>query len=176
VTVRHCCGRCKEYGHGKCECTDIDLRKSLNQFNNDVMPENLRCSFQGCLDPQTHTTSSHTCLYCNKPNLPPSLRGPFGLIHMKRCPIKDKDYGFTRNEAETMFDMTEFSKYNLERGQFVNVYSGMGCCTFIRCNKDDNILEYMFLHSDSQGQYGEDSSDIPKLNAFIYGYKNVTIN
>jgi hypothetical protein len=29
------------------------------------------------------------------------------------------------------------------------------------------------MHSDSWGQYGEDSSDLPRYNAFKYGYKLV---
>ena len=45
----------------------------------------------------------------------------------------------------------------------------MGCMWYIR--KNNNIDEYLFLHSDNMGQYGADTSDIPRLNAFIYEYK-----
>jgi len=45
----------------------------------------------------------------------------------------------------------------------------MGSTWYIR-NNNRNI-EYLFMHSDSWGQYGDDTSDVPILNAFIDGYE-----
>ena len=46
---------------------------------------------------------------------------------------------------------------------------GMGCMWLIR-NNINNGNEYLFMHSDNWGQYGEDSSHLPRYKAFIYGY------
>jgi hypothetical protein len=56
-------------------------------------------------------------------------------------------------------------------GHYITFYGGMGCAWYARNNKITEKLEYFFLHSDSRGQYGDDSSDIPRLRAFTNAYK-----
>jgi hypothetical protein len=48
----------------------------------------------------------------------------------------------------------------------------MGCAWYARRNAlNGGILEYFFMHSDCYGQYGDDSSDMPRMRSFIRGYK-----
>ena len=46
----------------------------------------------------------------------------------------------------------------------------MGCTWLIRKNINTGNNEYLFMHSDNWGQYGEESSHLPRYKAFIYGY------
>ena len=62
------------------------------------------------------------------------------------------------------------SDISLPVGKYVVNEAGMGCHNFYRRNKTTLSLEMFFMHSDSWGQYGEDTSDGPQLNAFLHGY------
>jgi hypothetical protein len=55
---------------------------------------------------------------------------------------------------------------------FTILYSGMGCYFFCRKLADNNV-ELFFMHSDNWGQYGLETSDVPKLKEFIRGYELV---
>ena len=48
----------------------------------------------------------------------------------------------------------------------------MGCSLYTRINNFYHPIEIFFLHSDSQGQYGENSNDLPYLENFCKGYQN----
>jgi hypothetical protein len=154
VTSRHECGTCKNLGHGKVECNNKNLQNILNQYNKDTININDRCKYINCIDPETHKTDGHTCIYCHSANK-----------HLKKCPIINN---YIIEDDNKFYDI-KFDK--LQNGEYTNVYSGMGCTIFIRKNKDK--LEYYFMHSDSWGQYGDDSSDVPILNSFIYKYTYV---
>jgi len=60
---------------------------------------------------------------------------------------------------------------NIELGHYITFYGGMGCTWYARRNAMNGGLEYFFMHSDCYGQYGEDTSDMPRMRAFIRGYK-----
>lgn len=60
--------------------------------------------------------------------------------------------------------------FGLKQGKiFFCSYAGMGCHLFVKKNDINSNIEIFFMHSDSWGQYGH--SDVPELNAFIYGYE-----
>ena len=187
ITSRHCCGNCKMFGHGIMECGNQDMIKKLEQYNN--MRISNKCTINGCIDSHTHITEGHSCRYCNSrlptimdlgnSRLPtimdlgnsrlPTIIENTQSIHMKLCP---------NNGIKICDDITDFSNYivsmvtkenNLKNGEYLSKYAGMGCMWYIR--KNNNKDEYFFLHSDNMGQYGADTSDIPRLNAFIYEYK-----
>ena len=56
------------------------------------------------------------------------------------------------------------------RDQVYKVYVGMGCFLYykvpVNATTRYDILVF-FMHSDSWGQYGEETSDVPKLDRFI---------
>ena len=89
--------------------------------------------------------------------------------HLKNCPIITGNYDI-ESDISVYFSENEIVDIGLSVGKYAKKYGGMGSCIFIRCNKKTLKLECFFMHSDSWGQYGEDTSDIPKLNAFIYEY------
>ena len=99
-----------------------------------------------------------TCIYCKE------------LNHLAKCPLRDGDYGIFTDPSLAIYCQDDFNKLNLQMGEYGILYAGMGCSTYIRRNLDAK-LEYFFLHSDSYGQYGLETSDMPKVNAFLYGYK-----
>ena len=156
VTNGHKCGKCSGFGHGQVECGHEQKLKDLQQYYSDVMPQS--CQVWNCSHPRLHTTAGHCCRYCGKHNQ-----------HMKQCPII-KPFNTFDDPKVVGLDITEdVKKIYIKTGYYIILYAGMGCTWYVR-NNNRNI-EYFFLHSDSQGQYGEDSSDIPRVNAFLYNYK-----
>jgi hypothetical protein len=164
VTKRHCCGKCLRYGHGQIECEDTILIDRLKEYDNDRMLIN--CNVKDCIDPATHSTKGHGCRFCNKKSKH-LLRCPKNGINI--CDPFEEIPDFHRSILlETTNNMT------LQNGQYSYVYAGMGCVWYIRKTMDN--YEYFFLHTDSMGQYGEDTSDIPRLNAFTFEYTLVNPN
>ncbi len=66
VTKGHLCGKCFKYGHGLCECANLDYKNKLSKFYNDEMPENNQCTFGGCEYKKLHSTDAHHCSICKK--------------------------------------------------------------------------------------------------------------
>ena len=180
ITKRHCCGICKENGHGQIECGHINLIKDLEQYKNDIITK--PCTINECIDSHTHTTKGHSCLYCDKRNTNSNTNNNTNsntgknIEHLKFCPLNDK------NTSETNYICDNFDNFSKEITSHVSdikinideykiVPIEMGCTCLVRNN--NNIHEYLFMHSDSWGHYGEDTSDLPRYKAFIYGYNKV---
>ena len=167
TTERHCCGKCKFNGHGQIECGNEQQCKDLKQYDGEFVK--VPCKVQDCIDIHTHTTEGHSCLYCNKNVSTPHLQYcPMNKITTCNNSICDKLTEFTREFTE------EVMKVKINAREYKAISSCMGCTWFIRNN--DGIIEnneYLFMHSDNWGQYGEDSSHLPRYKAFIYGYHNV---
>jgi len=171
VTSRHCCGACNMNGHGKVECGKADLKESLERYKYDVI--SVSCSIQGCLDPNTHTSEGHSCLYCD-------MRLTYDLSevnHLRFCPlnkytksydrhqifdekkIKELDEGFTR----------EIRNLDVLNGTYTHTYGGMGSTWYVRRDKTGK-KQYLIMHSDDWGQYGKEITHVPVLKSFKYGF------
>ena len=161
TTKRHLCGTCKLHGHGQIECGDKNLIKALQIYEDDFIY--YPCYFIDCIDKHTHTNNGHSCLYCD-------ARDPNN--HLKYCPkntftiegnnICDNLLDFNSTLLEYIEDVT------MNPDEYMISDGGMGCTWLIRNNSGTN--EYLFMHSDSWGQYGEETSHLPRYKAFIYGY------
>lgn len=170
LTKRHQCGRCFLYGHGQIECANPERKAELIQFDTDILDVNLYCKNINCIDPDTHITNGHNCKFCYSKNL-----------HKKRCPINT-------NENIPICDSEEHLKqYNLDLdkiafihrlqiGECIQLLGCMGSTWYIRANIDTVKIEYIMIHSDSWGQYGDDTTDVYRLNAFINNYTLRIIN
>lgn len=158
VTSAHCCGKCKMYGHGQQECQNDDLMLSLQKYYDDKLPIDLHCNVSKCMYPYTHTSKNHSCLYCGKKD-----------THTKRCPAVDTTCitEFPHNFDEHVLNEVK----TIPIGYYTVKHAGMGCSWYIRNN--NNKIEYFFMHTDSWGQYGEETSDFERLNCFIHGYRIV---
>ena len=163
VTFFHQCNKCKMLGHGQKECGNYEEIMKLNEYQYDRLPNLSQCSYQDCSYKEFHTSGGHCCPYCGSRN----------NKHMKKC-IKTYDQ---LNQLLTVEYLFEDYKPDLT-GLTNNMYSvfscGMGCSIYAR--NTNNIIEYYFMHCDNWGQYGEDTSDIPILNAFKLGYIYVDLN
>ena len=135
--------------HGINECKDIELCNKLKEYMNDSIDK--PCTITDCVKKTTHITEAHSCLYCYCIN----------SNHLKSCPCNGISICDIDPEYET-------DNHNILKGHYVEEYVGMGCEMYVR-NNNGNI-EYLFMHSDNWGQYGEDSSHLPKYKAFIYGF------
>jgi hypothetical protein len=167
VTSFHQCGRCKMFGHGIMECNDYTKIEALDKYINDKIADTHKCTKLICTKNDTHTTTGHCCRYCGSRNE--------NVYHMKQCPNNPKNNRtIITDPLSIAYDPRPAGeKINLCSGTYSYFNAGMGCVWYVRNN--NNVLEYFFLHSDSYGQYGDDSSDIPLLNGFVDGYKNVFI-
>ena len=159
ITSHHQCGKCKLFGHGRLECSDENKKKELEIYFEDKMKFEQRCKIRDCIRKETHTTLGHCCRYCGTRDK-----------HLKQCPNNPI------NPTEILYDPTSIGtdprqnaeKLELKFNTYDSFSAGMGCTWYVRNNHGN--LEYCFIHSDSWGQYGEDTSDIPILNAFLEGY------
>jgi len=171
VTSRHCCGRCNMNGHGKIECQKADLKESLERYKHDVIDD--PCTIKYCLDPNTHTSEGHSCLYCDM-----RLNCDLSQVnHLLFCPLNKYTPSHDRHKV---FDEIEIKKLdegftreimNLEVsiGTYASTYGGMGSTWYVRRDNIDN-QQYLIMHSDDWGQYGKNISHIPALKSFIYGF------
>ena len=166
TTIAHKCGTCGGYGHGQIECNDLVAIRHLSFFFPETVASSVQCNAPLCSNRATHTTMGHTCRFCDV---------LFARGHLRNCPdgpntgsISITDYplsvGFDpRPNAESQ---------NVLPGNYIMFYGGLGCFWYARNNPQTNgALEYFFLHSDSHGQYGDDTSDIPRLRAFTESYR-----
>ena len=169
TTIRHICGKCNISGHGQIECGNEILIKGLDIFKNNLI--NVPCKIELCIDSHTHTTKGHSCLYCDK-----RTYNKYLLEHLPYCPLNqnttcdnsiyDKLEDFNKTLISELQEQIKDITINI--GEYKTIYGGMGCNWFIRNN--NGIYQYLFMHSDNWGQYGEDSSHLPKYKAFIYGF------
>ena len=68
ITNRHKCGKCSLLGHGQIECGNTKMKQDLQISFCDNIPKNIMCKIKNCIDPNTHTTEGHNCVYCSKQN------------------------------------------------------------------------------------------------------------
>ena len=172
VTSRHTCGNagCLMNGHGKMECMKEYLKKELEKYKNDIINDS--CIVPGCLDPSTHTTDGHSCLYCN---MRPILTKKQKIKHLKYCPLNEY------NEKHKIFDETTINTNELLintpiliNGTYTHIYGGMGSTWFIRQDLNSK-KQYFIMLTDDWGQYGKEFSHMPALKAFIHGYEKMIV-
>jgi hypothetical protein len=54
---------------------------------------------------------------------------------------------------------------------YTKVYAGQGCIWYVKRVNDQ--LRVFFMHGDSWGQYGENTSDVPRMEAFLQGMTEI---
>ena len=93
--------------------------------------------------------------------------------HMRCCPlnkIQTSDnavYDDIAQFAHHTADMKKETK-NLKKGGYIVVQASQGCCWYIRNN--NGCKQYLFMHTDNWGQYGPETSHLPRYKAFIHTY------
>lgn len=136
-------------------------KEKLYQFFDDEIPYIERCTKKDCHNPHTHTTQGHLCLYCGKHD-----------THMKKCPSIDHTYFIDRSAPEFIMDILKSN--NIKVGSYIVMYGGQRCSWIARNN--NKRIEIFFMHGDCYGQYGENTSDMPRLNYFVSNYKFQSTN
>lgn len=172
TTLGHKCGihGClNPYGHGQGEhfCQKVDsCGIPTNQWNdvlknekNKRLPDQLQCQLQGCKYKWSHSNGSHQCKKC--------LR--YGAHTTSNCLINSFDASLIEWSLPEEY-LTRF--FGLNNDGFIEFNVGMGCILYIK--KQENEMSTMFLHSDSWGQYGEQTSDLPTRIYFINALNNIT--
>ena len=164
TTVFHQCGKCKMFGHGQVECNDSNKKNLLKMCYNEVMPTRLYCTVTGCKKYSTHRTEGHVCCYCGKK-----------LYHLPYCPENGNGIEMLSDPVFCGVDPRDVAlQQNLKNRTYTEFYAGMGSIWYVRNNLGN--MEYLLIDADSWGQYGENSSHVPKYIAFIDGYTHVDFN
>jgi hypothetical protein len=96
------------------------------------------------------------CEYCKKTG-----------IHTQRCP--NAGYNICDSIEDIGLDFQFILNKRIPPSTYMEFWVGQGCAYYVRNNK--GTKEIFFLHCDSHGQYGDDTSDIPRYLAFIKGYQ-----
>lgn len=163
TTRGHICGTCGGMGHGVMECGTSIRMDNLKKYFGEKLPSHKYCSGEHA-DPYDrffHSNECHICMRCGERHLEtncniqtvPELGDRFREYH------ENLDYAEMINRAQTQ-----------NRDQIYKVYVGMGCLLYFKV-KINAITPYdtlvFFMHSDSWGQYGEETSDVPSLERFI---------
>ena len=128
------------------------------------------CRVKGCMDPNTHTDFNHSCLYCKED----------AEEHLQYCPLNK-----IQTDENTVFDnITKLPQFgneivdinrktkNLRRGEYTSVYADQGGCWYVRNNA--GCKQYLLMFTDDWGQYGPDTSRMPRYRAFVHGYVKLT--
>ena len=66
------------------------------------------------------------------------------------------------------FNGTKMNNIRLANGRYAVICSEMSNSWIIRNNQGE--YQYLFMHGDNWGQYGKDTSHLPRYKAFIDGY------
>lgn len=162
-TMGHRCGNCGEFGHGVMECENNRSVENLAMFHHEVTPGR-RCTFHECPNPETHTNSSHHCHRCG--------RHGESAINCIIQPYNVHRGRFYDDPYLNHFEINDFIRDLNGRNGVVPIFIGMGCTLWVRVRfqiNDEPELMSLFMHSDAYGQYGEDSNDLPRLEAFKDG-------
>ena len=161
ITKRHHCGKCHRLSHGQTECQRIYKIKALEKYYNDSLPKQQQCTIQTCIDPYSHTTDAHVCLYCWQ-----------RTGHLKNCPsISSTDIYYFNKKLQHKYFKKYMTNQSLRPNTYVSIFGPLGSLFYIRCNISTSTYEYFIMDNDSWGQYGNDANDVPKLNKFLYGYE-----
>ena len=156
TTSGHKCGSCDLFGHGVLECNSLSLKQSLIRFYDDTMEPSDYCRVPNCFNPHNHNTQAHHCNKCNRRHaesecIIQSLNHYLSLSHNN-----------VLNNVENILEQVN--------NCYIIKYAGMGCQFYIR--KKNNVIDVLFMHDDSWGQYGNETDHQPILREFIEGLTN----
>lgn len=90
--------------------------------------------------------------------------------HTERCP--NAGYHICDRIKDIGPDFQFITQPVIPPSTYMEFCVGQGCAYYVRNN--NGIKEVFFLHCDSHGQYGDDTSDLPRYRAFIKGYHKHT--
>lgn len=173
-TAGHRCGNCGEHGHGMVECSNNRLVENLHAFHGETTPGEF-CDFPDCPNPHTHSRNAHHCRRCGRRNHA-DINCIIQSYNVHRTRFYDDVY--LRNFSVSAF-VADLQSSHLNSGT-VPIQLSMGCMLYVRCriidNNTDPELMSLFLHNDSHGQYGPETSDLPILEEFEQGCSRYNIN
>ena len=161
LTKSHKCGKCDHFGHGQVECNNPYQIEAINKMSYGIrFPSHLKCTSPVCPSAYSHSTEGHYCTCCKDRHLESACP--------HSCVIQNDPDQMTQiiSDAKRLFGQRSGKIYT-------TVYVGQGCEWYVKRNDIYAPIQSLFMHGDSWGQYGPQSDDRGKLNAFCTGYVNV---
>jgi hypothetical protein len=146
----------------------MSRKRKFNDMNINKIEE---CKMKQCRYRTTHTTAQHKCHKCNgnhsmldcnsynKTNYLPNLIYSNG----------DASNLMTNNLIKDILNTLADTKGKI----YTERYAGMGNMLYIKRDNVDMPLNIFFLDNNNCGQYGPETNDLPKLEAFLKTYKKV---
>lgn len=180
VTKGHLCGKCKKYGHGEMECNSIEKKNDLAQYNIDVIPENLKCRFGGCLYKQYHTSQAHHCILCFN-RLHSIETCPKNPINSKpknievKCPLckKENQIPKTQNKIFGLSDSCVVCMNNTVDVFLPNCGHAclcQNCLKILDKNSNDKTIYDPFVDIRSEAILLKEKYDIDKIKSLLKEY------
>jgi len=157
VTCNHKCGTCGRFGHGQIECGNNIKIGALYQYHNEILPYNKWCNNSVCPNRDTHTSEAHVCSKCSNRHFEDN------------CIIQPYDV------AKTLYPNINNNRVIPHLVQLNNVYvsfpGDLGSTIIVRWK--NNILDTIFMHQDSWGQYDGFTEHLDTYNNFIHGMSSL---
>lgn len=152
-TKNHLCPKCLQVGHGQIECKNNLKKNNLKQYFHEKLPVHLQCTIPNCPNKEYHSKIAHHCSKC------------YERHSEDECTINNSMVLHIIDSNSDLIDAA------LIDNSYIVFYAGMGCQVYVR--KINNIVDGIFMHSDSWGQYGPATDETPRLNKFINGLNEV---
>jgi hypothetical protein len=156
------------------ECGNIEKINKLSTIPSKI-PEEYHCCIKVCKHKSSHTITGHQCINCKK--YAHDITECPEKIYYKNCNAshfgqKYEDYLRKKN---IKFDVREILASHKNK-IYTRIYGGMGCLWFAKRKDVHKKIKLFFMHSDSWGQYGKETSNVPNLEKFLNNYNYIENN
>lgn len=174
-TTGHFCRECREMYSNGCTC---------------VASKTVKCPICRVINKITNGDNiavygiTETCKICMERSISVLLPTCRHLCLCREClnelsrVDEHSNINIPREQQHVYLDALTSEEYNtahsiLKRqiGKFCIIPAGQGCCWYVKYSSRG--YETFFMHGDSWGQYGDDTSDVPLMETFINGYEEV---
>ena len=163
TTSGHRCEMCGAFGHGETRCTLVDkykkkwkevqcpLCRAICKFEQVIVVHELMSDCPIC---SSENEYKKVCFPCgHQPMCTDCLNNMSGQY--ESIDVTDTYYGLIKDQMSTA-----------QNDSYTVMSVGMGCCVYGVKDSAGDIRAY-FLHTDMQGQYGEDADDRPTIARMI---------
>lgn len=180
ATRGHKCGKCKEFGHGMIECTNLSKKAQLTSYLGDVLPDESQCKFGSCRFKQFHTSEGHYCSKCQErlhgastcPSNPKVV--PKTIMDVK-CPVCKQDNKVDKHQQK-IFGLTDTCVVCLGTNVEVFFPNCGHVCVCLSCFKKLTNQDKIDLFDDIRDEFilGQQSYQLDKIKTFLPDYPSYT--
>lgn len=161
----HFCNECKTFGES-CSCVTTSAIVCPTCRKDNVIFSNQPVRVYGL---------SEKCKICMENTINICLPQCRHTCMCEECFRKLERKGVDSDDEDAYIDDDSLEEARRILGSrdrvYTKVYAGQGCMWFVK--RVNGRLRTFFMHGDSWGQYGEETSDVPRMEAFIAGMRHI---